>query len=179
MGYGTVARLFHWTTVVLIAVMVAVGFLMVQDVPRPLQDPLFILHKGLGPFVLLFVVARLVWRLSHPAPPLPTDISVAQARVAELVHAGLYFLIIVQAISGYVRVRAGGYPIEVLDAFGLPGLIGRSETVANVAQTVHGIAIYGLVVLIGMHIGAAAYHGLVRRDAIFARMWPPVAPRRR
>ena len=30
-----------------------------------------------------------------------------------------------------------------------------------------------LVILIAMHVGAAAYHGLVRRDGVFSRMWPP------
>lgn len=179
MGYGTVARLFHWITVILVLVMILVGFLMVQDLPRPLQDPLFILHKGLGPFVLIFVLARLLWRFFHPAPPLPTNMPPAQVRAAEAVHAGLYILVIVQAISGYVRVRAGGFPIEAIDSIGFPVLIGKSEAVANAAQTVHGLAIYALVALILLHVGAAAYHGLVRQDGIVARMWPPLAPRRR
>ena len=36
-----------------------------------------------------------------------------------------------------------------------------------------------LVILIGMHIGAALLHGLILKDGIIARMWPPVQPRER
>ena len=70
MGFGTVARLFHWITVVLVALMIPVGIVMTQDVPKSVQDPLFILHKGLGPIVLVVVLLRLLWRAFHPAPPL-------------------------------------------------------------------------------------------------------------
>ena len=59
MGFGTVSRLFHWVTVLLVALMIPVGLVMTQDIPRSLQDPLFMLHKGLGPIVLVVVLARL------------------------------------------------------------------------------------------------------------------------
>jgi cytochrome b561 len=89
---------------------------MVQDIPRSLQDPLFILHKGLGPLVLVVVLLRLAWRATHPAPPLPASVPPLQARLAGAVHAGLYIFLIVQAVSGYVRVTTGGFPIEALDS---------------------------------------------------------------
>ena len=74
MGFGTVSRLFHWVTVLLVAVMIPVGLVMTQDVPKSVQDPLFILHKGLGPIVLVVVLLRLGWRAFHPAPPLPASV---------------------------------------------------------------------------------------------------------
>ena len=85
MRYGTVSRLFHWLTVVLVAVMIPVGLVMVQDIPRSVQDPLFILHKGLGPLVLVVVLLRLAWRAFHPAPPLPATVPAVQVRLAKAV----------------------------------------------------------------------------------------------
>ena len=116
MGFGTVSRLFHWVTVLLVAVMIPVGLIMTQDVPKSVQDPLFILHKGLGPVVLVVVVARLLWRASHPAPPLPASVPPLQVKAARLVQGGLYFFLLLQATSGYVRVTTGGFPIEALQA---------------------------------------------------------------
>jgi cytochrome b561 len=176
MGYGTVSRLFHWVTVVLVLIMIPVGLLMIQDIPRPLQDSLFILHKGLGPLVLLVVLARLAWRVGHPAPPLPTDIPEIQRRAARAVHAGLYVFLIIQAVSGYVRVTTGGFPIEALRALGILPLFSKAEGVAKVAETVHAVSATILILLIAMHIAAASYHGLVRRDGVVGRMWPPIAP---
>lgn len=173
MGYGTVSRIFHWVTVVLVAVMIPVGLVMIQDIPRPVQDPLFILHKGLGPFVLVVVLLRLVWRAFHPAPPLPASVPEIQARLAGAVHVGLYTFLVVQAVSGYVRVTAGGFPNEVLDRLGIPPLLPKAERLGEFASGVHAVSAAVLIILIGMHVGAAAYHGIVRRDGVFSRMWPP------
>ena len=176
MGYGTVARLFHWVTVLLVAVMISVGLTMTQDVPRPLQDSLFILHKGLGPVVLVVVLARLAWRAFNPPPPLPASVPPLQARAAGLVHVGLYTFLIVQAVSGYVRVTTGGFPIEALERLGIGPLLPKAEAVSKIASTIHSVSVAVLILLIAMHVGAAAYHGIVKRDGVISRMWPPVAP---
>ena len=178
MGFGTVSRLFHWVTVLLVAVMIPVGLVMIQDIPRSVQDPLFILHKGLGPIVLVVVAARLLWRAYHPAPPLPADVPPLQVKAARLVQGALYFFLLLQACSGYVRVTTGGFPIEALEAVGIPPLLPKAEGVGKVASVVHEVSAICLIVLIAMHVSAAAYHGLVRRDGVFASMWPPVAPKR-
>lgn len=174
MRYGRVSRLFHWTTVLLVMVMIPVGLLMIQEIPRPVQDWLFILHKGLGPVVLLVVLLRLGWRALHPPPPLPPDLPPLQRRAAATVHALLYVMLLVMATSGYVRVTTGGFPIEALNALGVPPLFGKNEAVAAVAKRVHATAIIGLIALIALHVSAAAWHGLVRRDGVVRRMWPPL-----
>lgn len=173
MGYGVVARIFHWLTVLMVLIMIPVGLTMIQDIPRSIQDPLFILHKGLGPFVLLVVALRLAWRGFHPPPPLPASLPRPQRLAAEIVHWGLYALLLTMAISGYVRVTAGGFPIESLNALGIPPLLAKNEPLAKVAEAVHATCALGLIGLIGIHVAAASYHGLVRKDGVFSRMWPP------
>jgi len=176
MGYGTVARLFHWLTVVAVLVMVPVGLTMVQEgLPRPTQNALFILHKGLGPIVLVLVLARLAWRLGHPPPPLPDDVPAIQVRAAGFVHAALYLALIVMAISGYVRVAAGGFPLELLESVGIPPLVPENEAVANAAKAVHANALIVLLALILVHVAGAFYHGVIRRDGVVHRMWPPIS----
>jgi cytochrome b561 len=73
-----------------------------------------------------------------------------------------------------VRVKAGGFPIESLDALSIPSLVPRSEALAEIAKTVHYGAGLLLIALIAMHIGAALFHGMVKQDGVFSRMWPPV-----
>ncbi|TPE47567.1 cytochrome b [Amaricoccus solimangrovi] len=177
MGYGTVSRLFHWTTVLIVLVMIPVGLTMIQDLPRSVQDPLFILHKGLGSVFLTLILARIVWRLRHPPPPLPESIPAAQRRVAALSHALLYLLLLTMAVSGYVRVTTGGFPIELLNALGIPPLFSKHESVSLAAKSVHLTTVIVLIAVIALHVGAALHHALVRRDGVLARMWPPVAPR--
>lgn len=174
MGYGVVARGFHWVTVLLLLIMIPAGLIMTQEIPKSIQDPLFILHKSLGPFVLLVVVARLIWRASHTPPPLPASVPEAQRLASALVHWGLYALLLAMAISGYVRVTAGGFPIESLNALGIPPLLAKNEPLAASAKAVHEACAWGLIALITLHVGAASFHGLVKRDGVFSRMWPPI-----
>ena len=174
-GYNTVSRLFHWVTVLLVLVMIPVGLAMAQDLPKPWGDRLFVLHKGLGPLVLVVVLLRLGWRALNPPPPLPSDLPRAQRLAASAVHAGLYAALIAMGVSGYVFVDAGDYPLEALRALGIPPLIPKNERLSHAAEAVHVTTAFLLIALIAMHVGAAAFHGLVRRDGIVARMWPPVA----
>lgn len=176
MTYGTTSRLLHWITVVLVLAMVCAGLTMTRVDDRSIQDPLFILHKSTGPILFVIVLFRIVWRLIYPSPPLPESVPPVQRFAARATHVGLYVFLIVMAVSGYVRVTTGGFPIDLLDALGVPPLLPRNEAVAETAERIHAAAKWGLIVLIAMHVGAAAFHGLVLKDGVFSRMWPPVKP---
>jgi cytochrome b561 len=178
MGYGTVARSFHWITLLLVLIMIPAGLIMTQEIPRPLQDRLFILHKGLGPIVFFVVVLRLFWRWWSPPPPLPDHVAPLQRRAAAVVHVLLYTFLLIMAVSGYVRVTTGGFPIELLNAVGIPPLLPRSDSVAETAKAVHAVAKSVLIVLILIHVAGAVFHGLVLRDGVFSRMWPPFSTRK-
>lgn len=178
-GHATTARVLHWVTAILVLATIPAGIVMVQEgLARPLQDTLFIFHKNVGVVIFLLVLIRLAVRLVSPPPPLPGTIPEWQRRAAGVSHAMLYILLVVMAVSGYVRVRAGGFPVEALDAMGVPKLIAKSESVEDTAQTIHLTTRFILVAFILLHIGAALHHTFFRRDGIFFRMWPPYRPRR-
>jgi cytochrome b561 len=172
-AYRAPARLMHWLTVLLVFSTIPAGVIMVQEgLTRSTQDALFIWHKNIGVVILLVVLIRLIYRAANPPPPLPASLSPAQAAIAGLTHWGMYGLLIVMAVSGYVRVRAGGFPIEALDALGIPAFVPRSQTLEETAKAIHFWARFPLVALILMHVGAAMFHGIVKRDGVFSRMWP-------
>ncbi len=172
-AYKPIARALHWIIALIVAGMLFAGLTMVQPgLERSYQDMLFIFHKNTGVIVLLLMLWRLAYRLMNPPPPLPASIAPIQARIAGLTHGALYLLLFVMAVSGYIRVTAGGFPLEGLDALGLPRLAPKSEGLANAAKAVHFFAHYALMLLIVMHVGAALFHGIVKRDGVFSRMWP-------
>lgn len=176
--YRGPARLIHWTMAVLILAMIPVGVLMTQQgLDRSLQNSLYIFHKNVGVLLLILIVIRILYRVFNTPAPLPDDIPDWQHRIAGLSHFALYTLLLVMPLAGYIRVRAGGFPIESLDALGVPAFVPRSEPLADLAMAIHyygGLAIAGLI---AMHIGAALYHGIVRKDGVFSRMWPPLGRR--
>jgi cytochrome b561 len=172
--YHALTRALHWLVGLMVLVTIPVGVIMLTDgLARPTQNLLFILHKNGGVLILLLVLVRILWRLRLPAPALPPSIPDWQARVAKAVQWALYTLLLVMAISGYIRVRAGGFPIEGLDALGVPTFVPRSDALAETAKSVHALARFPLAALIVLHIAAGLKH-LVARDGVFGHIWPPM-----
>jgi cytochrome b561 len=172
--YRPTARWLHWLVALLVLSTLPAGQTMIiEGLPRSVQDTLFIFHKNVGVVILLLVLWRLGFRMLHPAPPLPASLPVWQRRAARASHAALYTLLLLMPLSGYVRVRAGGFPIEALDALGVPALVPRSDALAEAAQAIHAYGRIALVAVIVLHVAAAIQHAAWRRDGVFSRMWPP------
>ena len=175
-GYGTVARLFHWVTALLVFLMIFAGIAMTSEGFRDIRDELFIFHKGTGAILLVLVLLRVAWRLVRPAPPMPDSVPPVQRRLAHWNHVLLYLLLVVMTMSGYVRVVAGGFPIELLDALGIPPLVPENTDLANRMSVLHKFSVYALMSFIGAHIAAASYHAFIAKDGVARRMWPPIRP---
>src|SRR6478752_7144306 len=103
--YGTVAKTFHWVIAALIVTNIALGLYFAA---LPHSDPwkfeLTQLHKSIGLTVLLLSIFRLLWRLSHPVPPLPADLQPVIRIAAHATHYLFYFLIIAIPLSGWIMV---------------------------------------------------------------------------
>lgn len=171
--YKAPARWLHWLVAFLVLGMLPVGLLMVQEgLSRPFQNALFLMHKNTGVIVMLLVAARIFYRWRNPPPPLPNNLPLWQKRVSAWTHGVLYGLIVLMPVSGYVRVRTGGFPIEILDAIGIGTLLPKSDAIANAAKSLHYLGAWALAVVVGLHVAAALQHALIKRDGIFQRMWP-------
>ena len=51
-------------------------------------------HKALGIAILVLSVGRLLWRWTHPVPPLPSDLAGWEKALARTVHVIFYVLLI-------------------------------------------------------------------------------------
>ena len=172
--YGTVARLFHWGTTLMVLVQVPVGIAMTSEGFPSIGDPLYVLHKGMGSILLAFVVARILWRLTHSPPPFMAHMPPLQRHVASATHRLLYVLLVVMPVSGYVGTVGDGYPIEMLDALGIPPLVSDVPGTAQVMLVVHKFSAYILTALITAHVVAAMHQSLIERDGVMSRIWPPL-----
>src|SRR5215475_11801329 len=93
-GYTGIARLFHWSTAALVLLMLPIGIVMANLNVGPAQDTLYHLHRSIGVVLPPLVMARLLYRLNHPPPPLPPTVSASQRRIAGITHWALYALLL-------------------------------------------------------------------------------------
>jgi cytochrome b561 len=175
-AYRPPARVLHWLIAILLLATIPIGVTMTTEgLARSTQDAMFIFHKNVGVLIFLLMTARLIYRLAVPPPPLPASVPDWQRRIAGITHGLLYLLVFVMAISGYIRVVAGGFPLESLDALGVPRLAPRSDSLAETAKAVHSTTRWVLIPLILLHIGAGLFHGIVKRDGVLSRMLPSLS----
>lgn len=162
-------RVLHWLMAVLVIAMLLIGLGMVASV-SPRHALLVSIHKPLGALLLLLVLVRLFVRLRSQVPGLPANMPGWQQRVAHGSHMLLYALLILQPLVGWAMQSAGGYPVVLVEGHELPALVDPSVWLHSLLRGAHTVIAFLLMATILLHLAAALFHGLVRRDGVLASM---------
>jgi len=176
-GYTPLAKWFHWITAGLMLAALPSGFVIqfISDKDDGVHKMAFYaLHESIGLTILLVALARLGWRLTHPAPPLPAGIPRGLQRLANGLHHGAYALLILQPLLGFLATNAWGFPLQGRTAYlgfiDLPKFMAANESLAGVLQGLHSLGAWLLLAFILLHIGAVVLHQAIRRDGTLLRM---------
>jgi cytochrome b561 len=170
-SWGSISRLFHWGLGFVIVGMIAYGWWMNHVAARP--DRFFhrSIHADIGYVVLLLMVIRLLWRSINPVPALPADTPRWRRIAARLSHGALYGVTILMAMLGWAH--SGAHKPDYSDWFGLfrvPQFTSTDKASANLYENLHIYLAYVLLALIAIHVAAAIWHHVVKRDAVTVRM---------
>lgn len=178
--YSPTARRFHWWTVALVAVQLPLGLYMAYrgntlGIFDDLTNTLYSSHKLIGIIIFLVVLARLIYRLTHGAPADEPTITWWQKGASHLNHWSLYLLLVLTPIFGYIGISQ--YP--ALDVFGfpLPPIVPANQDSAGVTFYVHFWLAMLLLLMVAVHVSAALFHYLIRKDNVLARMLPSLLRR--
>ncbi|MBS0570731.1 MAG: cytochrome b [Proteobacteria bacterium] len=171
--WGSLAKFFHWTIVVLILVQGTIGLVMVELPKRPNVIPVFSFHKSLGLTILALAVLRLAWRAFDPHPRAPASMPHWQVLGARAGHALLYVLIFAVPISGYwFDSVAALRPLYWFDLFQVPHVFAPDPGMKDIAVDTHETLFWILVVVAAGHALAALIHHFHDRDVVLRRMLP-------
>jgi cytochrome b561 len=163
------ARVLHGLMAILILSMLFIGVGMVASVSER-HEWLIGIHKPLGIAILLLAVIRLIVRLRNPPPPLPADLPAVQKLAAHASHYLLYILMLLIPLVGWAMLSAGGYPVMLSHSLRLPPIFPVSATAFAVLRHAHAWLAMLLFLTFLAHLGAALYHGLIRRDGVLSSM---------
>lgn len=161
----------HW----LIAVLIAGGFVLglyMHGLPlSPTKLRYYSYHKWLGVTVFVLAMLRLVLRWRYPPPPL-LPAPAWQQQVAGSVHRVLYVLMFAIPLLGWLMSSAKGVTTVWFGVLPLPDLVDKDEALGKLLHKLHEQMSWLLVLLAGLHAGAALKHHWLDRDATLARMLP-------
>lgn|SRR6185437_2605651 len=172
-GYSGLAKLLHWTIVVLLLVQFSIALTMPEIHRDTVPERMINLHFSFGVLILLVAIVRLTWRVLQ-GEPMPLDsVPPWQVQSARVVHWLLYALLFVIPVLGWMNASYRGFTVSPFGLFDMPKLIATRASGFGWTGDVHTLlSYYVLLTLIGLHGAAALYHWLVRRDSVLQRMLP-------
>lgn len=169
--WGVVARGLHWVLAIAIVGMIAFGWWMNHFPAR--TDRFFYrsIHADIGYVVLLLLVMRLIWRLANPAPALPPETPAWERWLARINQWALDLIGIVVATLGWAH--SGAHSPDYANWFGLfkmPQITSPDKAAAQTYEDRHILFAYVLLALVVIHVAAALWHHLLKRDTVVSRM---------
>jgi cytochrome b561/polyisoprenoid-binding protein YceI len=177
-SYGSLTKLFHWLTALLILLLLPLGWYANQlpfetDAELARKAWFFSLHKTLGVSLFFVALARILWALTQRRPALLNADRRAEALAAQTVHWLLYGALVVVPLSGWISHAAaeGFAPIWWPLGQSLP-LVPKSLAIEEAAGTVHRVAARLLILALLLHLAGALKHHLIDGDATLRRMLP-------
>ncbi len=149
----------HWLVVSLVLLQFLGGESMARAMELAyagggrLTDGIVVVHATFGTVILFAMLARLVVRLRHGAPPPPETEPRPLQILSRGVHYAFYGLLIAMPL------------------FGIAAIAVLSETLG----TLHGLASWLLLGLAALHVAGALFHA-VKRDGVVGRVFTTSPP---
>jgi cytochrome b561 len=169
--YGTTAKLFHWLIVALLLVQYPIGWLM-PDLHKDMKPgAAMTFHVSVGMTILVLIVLRLVWRLTHPVAP-ESSLPPWQRLGSEAMHWLLYALVLATTVTGWLFASFRGWSMSFFFLAPMPMLASNNPAAGKVIDGLHQAMEWALLVVIGIHVATALVHIFVYRDRIMQRMLP-------
>lgn len=170
--YTVPAQLLHW----LVAILVVTQFALVWSadaLPRgETRSLLMTLHKSVGMTVLMLAIIRVTWRFLHTPPAFPATMNAAETVLARVTHWGLYVLIFLMPLSGWLLTTTAGRSVEWFWLFSFPDLMAKDRALHEAFESAHVFMSWILLSLAVLHVFAVLWHLQVKKDNLIRRMLP-------
>jgi cytochrome b561 len=170
--YGPAAQVFHWLTVVLVAMayLVSPGG-SEQRVYSIASDFTRHIHETTGILIFAIVLARILWRTIDAAPE-PPPMETWMKYSAKLAHVALYALLIALPLTAILGAWLEGHPLTLLGAGNFGPMLPQAHDVGQTMSYVHTILGNVIIWAAGFHAVAALFHHFILRDNVLTSMLP-------
>lgn len=170
-SYGSVSRLSHAVTAVLVLSQIPIGWYMAglsnEDAA---YWRLLTLHETLGLGVFTLAVVRTVWLWISPNPELPPLLTAWERNTARLVHVFFRVALLVIPVIGFLCVASDGEPVNLYDLVKIPPVGEFGDDLRDALFELHACLAYGFATLIAVHILAALKHHFLDRRVSLRRI---------
>ena len=135
-------------------------------------------HMSVGLTILVLVLLRLAWRLSHKPPELAASLKPWERASAKIVHAIFYVFLIGMPLAGWLANSFYGVGVGVYGLFTLPVLpVPTNPDIGHGIFEAHATAGTILLILVALHALGSLKHTFIDKDGNLFRMLPWGTPK--
>jgi cytochrome b561 len=109
----------------------------------------------------MLIVLRVIWRLTHKAPPLPDTVKKWEQKAAGAVQGLLYVVMIAMPMTGYLQSMFSSYDTKFWGIV-LPRLAEADSVARETFSEVHEILAFIFIALIALHLAAVIKHHIAK-----------------
>jgi len=171
-SYSPVAKGLHWLIVLLLIIQFVTAFLLPHIGRNTPMSAVIGLHFSFGVLVFIVMAIRFVHRLMHPVALEAHDVPAWERFLARTTHRVFYLILLVGPLLGWASASAHRLPVTPFGIATLPAIAAPGAHWANTAGDIHATVMWLLLWLVGLHVAAALFHHVVRRDGTLRRMLP-------
>ncbi|MGL9725295.1 MAG: cytochrome b [Wolbachia sp.] len=129
---------------------------------------IYSIHKACGITIIGLVITRIFICFFTCDPSFPVSFFRFVVSASKTVHFGLYSLMVLMPLSGYVMSSTSGREIKYF--FHIPLLINKNTELVSAANGLHSVLAYFMVFFITLHILGALKHTFIDKQNIFKRI---------
>ena len=167
--YNSLQIVLHWASAALILLSLVFGTVVLKHLPNDATKIVPLLaHAIVGLVVGLMIAVRLILRFTTRQPERVKTGSLLLDRLAIAVHGAMYIAVIGMVSSGVGMAVLAGFPATLLDGHGAALPV---DFWIYPPRLAHALFARLLMALVGLHVAAALYHQVVRKDGLLTRMW--------
>ena len=170
--YGKSSQALHWLT----ALLVLAAFVLgpegsEQRIYAPEADFGRRWHESLGLAVFTLTVLRVLWRQFDKGPA-PVPMGRWMTLAGRSIQGLLYVLLFAVPLTAVAGAWLSGHPLTLLGGLDLAPGLKAAPALGHQLSELHGLLSDGLLLLAGLHAGAALLHHLVLKDRVLVAMLP-------
>jgi len=171
-GYSKGFKWLHWLMAILVILMFMATFGFAQANTDDARIEMLTGHSSMGSLIFLLFVIRFSKRFIFKSPRPNHNLDTMTAMAAKVGHLSLYLLLFYVPVTGYLSARAHELPVYWFGQLNIAQLSGYNQGNFDMLRNLHELGVQTLMIFVVVHIAAAIFHGVAKKDGVFSSMWP-------
>lgn len=170
--WDSVTKTLHWAMAILIPLAWFLAIIL-EDLSKETRGTVMFFHKSIGAAIIVLLVLRVVWRLTHASPaPEKTRFDPLAQWAAKAGHLVLYALMVLVPIGGVMASFASARPVPFFGLFQIASPWAEKQAFAGQIGGMHETFAHLLLIVALGHAVIGILHHVVLKDRTLMKMRP-------